>query len=284
MQMMVERGPAIRAGDVDWRAHWEALVAAREAMNPSQVAGGSRWDNRADRFARLTQNLDAANDPFVRAILDAVHPDDAVLDVGAGAGRYGLPIASHVARITAVEPSAGMRAQLAEGAGARGVANLTIVASSWQEATVEPHNVAFVANVLYFVRDAAAFLDKLDRSARRACFILHRLEENGAALGPLWAEIHGKARPPEPNALELLNLLFSMGIRAQLRPAPRPAPARYASLDEAVDDARQRLDIAEDDHAHDARIRSFVASLVAERDGGLVGQPGSQMAIISWEH
>src|SRR5438270_582726 len=77
---------------------------------------------------------------------------DTVLDVGAGAGRYSLPVASMVRRLTAIEPSAGMRASFAEELERRGITNVDIVADSWEDARVEQHDVAMVANVLYFVR------------------------------------------------------------------------------------------------------------------------------------
>jgi len=137
------------------------MVEARETSGPGNFqAGGSRWEARAERFARLTRGLNASTDPFIQVLKEALRPADAVLDVGAGAGRYSLPIAPSVARLTAVEPSAGMRANLEEEAARRGITNVAVVATSWEDAEVEPHDVAFVANVLYFVKDAMGFVEK----------------------------------------------------------------------------------------------------------------------------
>ena len=273
----------IRAGGVDWPSYWRAMVEAREAArHAAPPAGGSRWDGRAERFAFLTRSLDAT-DPFVTALKSVLRAEDAVLDVGAGAGRYSLPVAEAVRHVTAVEPSAGMRAQLARAATERGVGNVNVVPSSWEAAEVEPHDAAFVANVLHFVPDAVRFIEKLDRSARRACFILHRVEERATPLLPLWETIWGEPRPPEPAALDLLNLLYFLGIRADFRLVPLDAPARYASLEEALAEARRLLDLAFDDHTHDAAIRAFVSGILVERNGLLEYPPGPQMAIISWE-
>ena len=273
----------IRAGGVDWPAYWRAMVEAREAArHAAPPAGGSRWDGRAERFAFLTRSLDAA-DPFVTTLKSVLRAADAVLDVGAGAGRYSLPVAEAVRRVTAVEPSAGMRAQLARAATERRLSNVHIVPSSWEVAEVEPHDAAFVANVLHFVPDAVRFIEKLDRSARRACFILHRVEERATPLLPLWETIWGEPRPPEPGGLDLLNLLYFLGIRADFRLVPLDAPARYASLEEALAEARRLLDLAFDDHTHDAAIRAFVSGILVERNGLLEYPPGPQMAIISWE-
>ena len=139
-----------------------------------------------------------------------------------------------------------------------------------------------MANVLYFVADAVAFIDKLDEHARRACFILHRADERAAQLTSLWEEIWGYPRPPEPSALDLFNLLFAVGIRPNLRLIPRPAPVRFETSEDAMREARQSLELDGDDHAHDDRIAAFLRGVVARRDGLWEFPPGPQMAIISW--
>lgn len=283
MEMSAKQAPAIQVGEIDWPGRWRVLAEAREAAGPGQSgAGGSRWEERAERFAQRTRSLDAATDPFVAALREVLRPTDTVLDVGAGAGRYSMPIAAGVARITAVEPSAGMRAQLVQEAAARGLSNVTIVPSSWEAAEVEAHDIAFVANVLYFVPDAVRFIEKLDRHARRACFVLHRLEERVAWVAPVWEEIWGRPRPPEPSAIDLFNLLFSMGIRANLTVAPRPAPARYATLDEALAVARQSLGLPPNEHAHDARIEALLEGISLHPHGPIELPPDPQMAVIWW--
>jgi SAM-dependent methyltransferase len=284
MATVATRAPAIAAGGIDWSAHWRSMVDAREASGPGNFqAGGSRWEGRAARFARLTRALDASTDPFIKVLKEALRPADVVLDVGAGAGRYSLPIASSVARLTAVEPSAGMRGNLQEEAARRGITNVTVVPSSWEDAKVEPHDVAFVANVLYFVKDAAGFVEKVDEHARRACFILHRVEERASGLLPLWEQIWGHPRPPEPGALDLYNLLFTLGIRANLQLLRRPAPVVFETGADVMREARQSLELAEDDTSHDEPIEAFLRSVITKRDGRFEFPPGPQMAIISWE-
>src|SRR5207237_3330888 len=134
---------------VDWAENWRRKHATRAA----HPVGQRDWDARAGRFARMTADLDPSREPFVRALAQVVKPTDRVLDVGAGAGRYALALARLAAQVTAVEPSAGMRAALEQAIADRQVANVSLVAGSWQEVQVEPHDVAVCAHVLYFVAD-----------------------------------------------------------------------------------------------------------------------------------
>lgn len=48
----------------------------------------------------------------MRALLPQLQPTDTVLDIGAGTGRHAVFLASQVAQIIAVEPSASMRGHL----------------------------------------------------------------------------------------------------------------------------------------------------------------------------
>ncbi|MBM2809799.1 MAG: SAM-dependent methyltransferase [Chloroflexi bacterium] len=277
--------PPIHAGGIDWPAHWRAVVEAREASRPPMFSDdGCRWDGRAERFARLTRSLEAPTDPIILAVRQAVRPTDTLLDVGAGAGRYALPLAEAVAQVTAVEPSAGMRAQLARQIEERHLTNVRVVPGMWEDVEVEAHDIAFVSSVLYFVPDAVRFIRKLDRSARRTCFIVHRLEERTAPLRPLWEKIRGRPRPPEPSALDLLNLLFSMGIHAHLEPVPLTEQARYRTVDDAIEEARRSLELGPNDVAHDALIREFLRHILVQRDGQLEFPPGPRMAIIWWNN
>lgn len=279
-----QRATVIRAGDVDWAALWREKVEARLADNPpaEAAAGGNRWDARAPRFARMSRALDPSADPLAVALRDAVQPSDAVLDVGAGAGRYTFVLAPLVDRVTAVEPSPGMRSALESAAAARRLTNVTVVSSTWQEAEVQPHDVALVVNVLYFVPDAVSFIEKLDRSARRACYIFHRVEEMASIIEPLRSEV-GRRRPSEPGFLELYNLLFTMGIRPNVSLVRPSLGGRYGSLDEAIYEVRQQfLGLDPEDHAHDDRIRAFLADALVKTEGGLGFARGPQMAILSW--
>ena len=63
MQGAQNRGGAIQIAGVDWAARWRDVVEQREARRgPSSPSGGSRWDGRAGRFARLADELDASAD------------------------------------------------------------------------------------------------------------------------------------------------------------------------------------------------------------------------------
>lgn len=265
---------------IDWAAHWKHKVEVRAA----HPVGARNWDDRAGRFARMTAQLDASRDPLIRALSEAVHPQDTVLDVGAGAGRYALPLAQLARQVTAVEPSAGMRAYLQETLKQREIINVSVVAGTWQEVNVEPHDVAICAHVVYFVAEIVPFIEKLDAAAKRACYIHLRVDENGARFRPLWEQLFEGPYPSEPGFADLYPLLLSLGIRANVQLNGGARGGTYASIDDAVDQAKPNLGISLDDHQYDARMEGYFADhLVPEADRLALPGVSQQAAIVSWE-
>ncbi len=254
---------------LDWVAHWRQIVDNRrrvvEGLGEANRADEQFWDRRADQFRRISEQHDSGSDVLVGMLTEALGPDGTLLDVGAGAGRYALPLARQARQVTAVEPSAGMRKHLEERVQQAGVSNLQIVASTWEDADVAPHDVVLAAHILYPIADIVPFVRKLAAHARRAWFLTMRVEPMGSELAPLWEQIWATPYPPEPTFLDLYNLLFALGLRANVRLKPFAAGASATSLDEALQQARGRLFLPDGDHQHDEAIRQFLLSNMLEQ-------------------
>src|SRR5712692_4986170 len=85
--------------------HWRSLYEARTDQQARlRARDGDFWGGRAETFARRIDAPDAT----LGVIMGKLRPDDVLLDVGAGAGRYAIPVAGHVKELVALEPSKGM--------------------------------------------------------------------------------------------------------------------------------------------------------------------------------
>lgn len=268
----------VSPGNHDWPAHWKA----KHALRTSHPVGQRNWDERAGRFTRMAAELNPERDPLARALAREVRASDTALDVGAGAGRYALPLAGMAKQVTAVEPSAGMRASLEQAIAERGIDNLKVVAGAWQDVEVEPHDVVLCAHVTYFVSDIVPFIEKLDAAARRACFIHVRIDEAAASFHPLWHQLFEGPYPSECGFADLYPLLLGMGIRANVEVAGGRTGPIYSTFEDAFEAARQNLGLAPDDRQHDSTIKAFLEANLTPR-GDRLGLPGSnQLATISW--
>src|SRR5258707_988103 len=115
---------------------WQAMVQAHQEQtqrlrDPAWEAGSDFRPSFVESFRAGRGREDDA------ALVDALRPflsaDDTFVDVGAGAGRFALPVAALVREVVAVEPSPVMGAALTDDAQRRGVANIRLLPSRWQD-------------------------------------------------------------------------------------------------------------------------------------------------------
>jgi 2-polyprenyl-3-methyl-5-hydroxy-6-metoxy-1,4-benzoquinol methylase len=215
---------------IDWAERWRSIVVERAAAAKGH-SDPKYWDRRAPTFARSTQ---ARSDAFLEVVAPYLSPSKTLIDVGAGAGRHALPLAERLEWVTAVEPSEGMRAQI----GHRD--NMTVVASSWEDAAVAPADLVICSHVLYGVEDPVPFIEKLEASARERVFIMLR-ESPMAHLGAVVREQMLGEEPGLPRFSDLFMLLMQMGVAPDVTFTSYPNPQRYANIDEALADCQAMI-------------------------------------------
>lgn len=265
---------------IDWAQEWRAIFEARQAQQLKRSRPeGDVWGDRSDRFAR---RIDAP-DPVRDRVMEWIRPEDTLLDVGAGAGRYAVPFAAKAREVIAVEPSPGMGQRLNEEAQKRGRNNVRLIASDWLAADVPNADIVFCSNVLYFTPEIEAFVQKIDQHARRIAAIVLRVDQGQSGLAGIYQEIWGEPMAPEPSFIELYNVLHQMGIVADVAIcASYAGPGRYDSIEQAEAEASRWL-FPSDDTAK-ARIRSFLEAELRSTPEGNLAFPNTRnrTALVSW--
>ena len=120
------------------------------------------------------------DDPVLDRLLTEARPTDTWLDVGAGAGRFALPIARRVRDVVAVDPSERMLAALQEIAAEHGIANVRSIIARWPMPDAPSADVVLIAHVGYDVEAIGPFVSALEAAARRRCLAV--LMERRAGL------------------------------------------------------------------------------------------------------
>lgn len=272
---------------MDATHRWSALVGARLAETrrlapatvPSEVAF---WDAQSGRMASRIGPV-PASDPVVGRLRRLAGRRATVLDVGAGAGRFTLGLAPAVIGVTAVDASSGMLRQLRRRARSLGIENVRCVQGRWEEVDVPPADLAFSAFVLPLVEDAAPFVERLDRCARRRAAVVLSAVSSDAVWDVVWRHFHGRPRSPGPTWLDAVALLRQLGIDPQVEIVEPRYRARYASLRHAVDDGVRLLALADTAEVR-AELRRVLAAWLVPRDGGL-SPPVRTLpaAVVSWQ-
>lgn len=226
---------------------WLRIVVARDQQRdalrrPDDPSPDRFWDKRAQRFARLSRELDP-DDPFLRSVRERARPTDTALDVGAGTGRFALPLAGAVSRVVAVDPSAAMLVELRRAAQASGIQNVETVESRWEDADVGPAELVICAHVVYPIRQIGPFVEKLDAHVRRDGFIYMRAGQVDDWVAEAWEHVHGSPRLPHPDFRLLQRVLESLRIPATLEVVGFTNRVTYADAGEAFDDLAERLGV-----------------------------------------
>jgi SAM-dependent methyltransferase len=275
---------AAAARRIDWLARWREMVAAEHAQSDRvasapRASGGDWWAGQARRYAAFAQRAPQP-DAFLQVVLPHLRPEHRVLDIGAGAGRHTAFLARRVAQVVAVEPSAGMRAQLERRLADEGLSNVAVVAETWP-APVPACDVAIAAHVVYAVPEIGPFLRAMDAAAR-SCFLLVGVRQPSYFAAPVWERVYGEPRLPLPGAVECLGALQQLGIAPEVTLLPA-TPYAFADAEEALADLRLRLYIAPGSPHDDALRRALDNLLVPGAQGGLVlRQPPAVSAALWW--
>jgi SAM-dependent methyltransferase len=259
-----------RTAGINWAEHWKWLVAERTAAAGSH-GDSSYWDRRAPSYARSTRTR---ADEFLDVLTPYLSPRKTLIDVGAGAGRHALPLAEKLEWVTAVEPSEGMRAQLSPRD------NMTVVASTWEDAAVAPADLLICSHVMYGVEEPVPFIAKMERSTRERIFLMLREVPLQHPAVVVRERMLGVNEPRLPRFTDLFMLLIEMGIAPDVNFISYPISQRYAGIDEALADCRALIGTYWDE----PKARAILTELLVEEGGELVFDGGVTLAgIAHWQ-
>jgi SAM-dependent methyltransferase len=293
--------PAVSEALVEWgrrvRENRLQVDRVREVEDGPDFYGPVAARFAADPYRR--------DDPTLEVLRGLVAPGERWLDIGAGGGRYALPIALVAQEVVALDVSPGMLGVLRDAAAKHGIGNVRTVQARWpvggesgvrsQETEGYAENraradatngglgafdAALIAHVGYDVEEIGLFLDVLEDAAPRCVAIL--MEKPPASeADALWPEVHGEARAALPSLPEFLALQLARGRLCEVRLVPR---GRLPDLDDeqALAIAR-RLTWVKPGGAKDLRLQELVRERQLTRRGGTNSTEGvGRIGIVSW--
>ena len=260
-----------------WRhrvsANREQAERLREGTPPRDFYAAVASDFRADPRRSDEPALD-----LLRAL---VQPGETWIDIGAGGGRYALPLAFLAKTVIAVEPSDGMRNVLQHGMTEHGISNIQIVPARWPMEAAPTADVALIAHIGYDIEEIGPFLDAVEASARRLCVAVLVTPSPPYPAEPFWPAIHGEARVSLPSLTEFLVLLLARGCLFDLRLCAR-SPLTHADRDGPLRWLYQQLFVAPDTEKG-RRLAALASEAITCREGrwALSWSPAT-IGIVTW--
>lgn len=260
---------------------WRARVLADKA----QVDRCREVADPADFYApvkdRFRMDPRRADDETLNALVALARPDDVWLDVGAGGGRYALPLALRARQVVAIDPSLSMLGALREDAAAAGIGNIRIRNARWPMVRPPRGDVALMAHVGYDIGEIGPFVDQLEERSSRLCVAVMGESSMQTTATLFWRQIHGEPRVRLPALPQFLTLLVARGRLPEVTLVDRQPPT-FPSTEEANAMARRQLWLKEGG-AKDLRLRRLVEQTVTERDGRYAFEwTPTKIGVVSW--
>jgi len=287
--------------DVDTPADLALLEWARRVQaNRSQVdrlrevPDGDFYAATSSLFVADPRRSDA-DDPALAQLRGLARPGETWLDIGAGAGRYALPLALIVRGVIAVDPSPTMVAGLRTGMAEHEIDNVRVVEGRWPLPGALPPahptdvagpiaaDVALIAHVGYDIEAIGPFLDAMEAAAGRLCVAVMTDRTPASLAEEYWPIVHGEARVPLPAMPACVDLLRARGRRPAVRVVDR-MERFFGSADEALASLRRQTWVAPDG-PKDRRLQAALHDrLVSRSDGsvGLTGAPNLEVSLATW--
>lgn len=278
--------------DVDTPADLAELGwAVRVRQNREQVDRHREVPDGADFYGPVSTLFRAdprrTDDPTLERLREIARPGETWLDIGAGAGRYALPLALLVREVIAVDPSDGMLAALAELMAEHRIGNIRAVADRWPPTSGSPAAglqaaVALIAHLGYDIEAIGPFVGAMESAATRLCVAVLQERQPSSIADPFWPLIHGEERVALPALGEFVALLRAGGRAPEVAIEER-SPRGFASQDELHGFVRRQLWLTEGG-AKDRHLATLVRERAHLRDGRWYLETRSlPVGVVTWD-
>ena len=223
--------------EVDWLGFWAERLEGKITKN---------WDEAAPGFYKRTRKDDYQDALFDMLILDE---DDSVLDVGCGEGSVTIPIAKRVKKVIGIDSSPKMLEFLEKRAKDNDIDNIETILKPIEEIKYEEIgnvDVVVCSRSLNGIIPIDEVLLELDKIANKYVFITIFGPENKKIEKDFDKEL-GIKTEDFPNYNYFFNILFDLGIYANIERFDLNNYREYSSIEEAMDNGKFRLDLYSND-------------------------------------
>ncbi len=238
--------------DVKWEEFWAEKLSTKVDKD---------WDKAAPGFFKRTRKEDYQIALFDKLTLDE---NDTVLDVGCGEGSVTIPIAKRVKKVIGLDSSPKMLEFLEKRANDSNIDNIETILRPIEEIKYEDIgdvDVVVCSRSLNGIVPIREVLSELNKIANKYVFITIFGPENKKIEKDFDREL-GIKTEDFPDYNYFFNILFNMGIYANIERFDLNNYREYDSIDEAIDNGKFRLDLYSDEEKN--LLRKYLERILTQ--------------------
>lgn len=250
----------------NWTNLWKELVIKQDQFRhhgQKKKNKDDTWKDKAKKFDAKVKERWRKQDPHRDFIISEIKkiPDATVLDIGAGTGSWAMLISRVAKKVTALEPSEGMRQVLQENLDKENIRNVEIVNGEWPGIDIQPHDFTLSSHSAYGCSDFPGFIDAMTKNTNHTCFMLLRAPSWNGLMAEAANRIWGHPND-SPNFQIAYGVMLEMGMFPNvLMEGEGFWPAwSHDTFDEALTEMRSRFGLPEN-----SEHESFIFDLMKER-------------------
>lgn len=246
--------------DINWSYYWKKGLSELPPSN-----GSKDWDNIAQKFKKWMEK-----DDYPEKLLSRIktNPKYSVLDVGCGEGVITVPLAKKVYEVTCVDLSNEMLGLLKERAAKEGLNNLNFLHGDLiniSEDSIGKMDVIIASRCLNGIMDIEMLLKKMNKIGK---YIYITLRSSDTLKSEKIFNILDRNYPKYPSYIYVYNLLYQMGITANVEKLECDTANIYENVEEALDRYRWKIGGLNPEEEEIMR-KHFIETLVSKEDGTL---------------
>jgi SAM-dependent methyltransferase len=223
---MQERKPADEGMDSITPGDWNGVWGTRFRLHLASANFPDNIQRFGDR--ETARRYDTSNrEKFAQRIEDTLAdlnpgPESRILDIGAGPGTLAIPLSKRAREICAVEPAQGMVAVLRERLDKEKISNIRVIPIPWEDVDaqdLDPPYDCVLAALSLGMEDLRAAVKKMQEVACGTVNLYWFADTPfwERMCIDLWPELHGSPYYPQPLLDTLYQVLYHMGILANVQ-------------------------------------------------------------------
>jgi len=219
----------------DWNELWN------NALQKLPKKNSRSWDNVASKFKKQKGKND-----YPKKLLEKIklESQDTVLDIGCGSGVITIPIAQKVKNVTALDISRKMIELLEKKAAEEILSNINPVNRRLEDVLlnrdIEHHDVVVASRSLNGVYNIKQILEEINKLAKKYVYIT-LWGANSIKFQNEISKIIGRDFHQHPTYIYAYNMLYELGIYANVEMLEYDNSSYYSSVDEAIETFRWKI-------------------------------------------
>ncbi len=220
---------------LNWEQFWQEKLEMKKDKNKN-------WDKAAPNFHKVSKKDDYQELLFSKLILNK---NDTVLDLGCGEGSITLPIAKQVKEVTGIDSSVKMLELLNQRAEKQNITNLHTIHKPLEDITYQElgnYDIVLASRSLNGIKSINQTLKTINQIANKYVFI-SLFGPNNWKIENEFLKYIGKKPHEFPGYNYIFNILFNMGIYANIERLNIKSYREYNTIQEAMNNGKFRLDL-----------------------------------------